>query len=458
MKTPAQYPLSKLHLWRNVGIGIAALLTLVLIDNRFRFVADHVPNIFFWDQWDIYTPLFNHENVWGMFSYQHGPHRQGIGFLFTAGLAWLTDWDARGDAFLTLGATITAALFAFRLATRCRARTGVFLVTIPVCFLSLRQYEAWVGPANPSHGAFPILLMMLLCLAWFIRSALPRLTLITILSFFLTFTGFGLFIAALVPVVLGLETWHHHSAGHRRSYWLTLGAMVLVLVGWGLFFLHYKDQPAVDNFRFPYEKPWEYAYFVCLMLANFVGLKGNIGLALTGGAILVGLLAALATEQGWKLVKSQGHARPATTTLFLLSSATLLFCLNTAIGRVMLGWQFAPYASRYVTLLIPGIFALYLRIEQVESNRWRNLGWAALLFASGWHGLLLTTQEQSSAERYYHGRLLWKESYLATGSQQKADAATEKALGFVIYPGDLSARLEYLRQRDLNLFKPSPPF
>lgn len=437
-----------------LGLAAVVLLTLVLADHRIRFAFANTPNVLFWDQWDIYNPLFTGQSWWHAFTYQHGPHRQGLGGLLNAALAGLTDWDARGDAVLTVAATATAAAAALPLALRCGARAGLALATVPLLFLTMRQFEAWIGPANPAHGAFPILLTMLYGISWFIRAAHWRLTVQVLLTFFLVFTGFGLFAGAVSPVLLGIEAWRAR-ADHRATL-LAGAACLLTLAVWGLFFIGYKHQPAVPNFHFPHERPWEYGCFAALMLSSFVGLHGHVALDLTGGAVLLLLLLAVAAIHGRRVLRTTPASEPASAVLFTLTASTLLYCLNTAIGRISLGWHDAPYAPRYIPLIVPGILALFIQAERLASRFWRNVLWVALFVTAAWSGFTLSFGDRNAVDWYRRNRERWREVYLATDSQAKADAATASDGGFTIHPGDLSTKLEHLRRHQLNLWKPAP--
>ena len=442
--------------WTKLGFALVVLFTLTLADLRGRFVAENTTNVFFWDQWDFYNPLFNGGGWWDIFNYQHGPHRQAVGFLITAALAHFTHWDARGDAFLVLGVTVLAALAALPLARKCGARDGITLVTVPVIFLTVRQFESWVSAANPSHGAFPILFTLLYGLACFIPRPPWRLAALVVLTLCLVFTGFGLFAGALSPVLLGLETWHAWRAGDRRHARLAGAACLLTLGVWLLFFHGYKSQPAVPGFHFPHERPWEYAWFSGLMMASYAGWQGHLGFDVTAGLALFLVLSGVATIHGWRVLRVGPTASPASTVIFLLSAATVLYCLNTAVGRVSLGWQEAPYAPRYVTIVLPGIFALFLHGETLSRRAWRHGWWVALLALAATSGLSLREDDRNAVQWYARNREKWRDAYLATGSQAKADAATSPDQGYTIYPGDVTARLEFLRQHQLNLFKPAP--
>ncbi len=443
--------------WSKPGHAALAAVTAVLAVHRLYFAFTNTPNILFWDQWGIYEPLFQEGGWWQVFSHQHGPHRQGVGFLFTAGLAHLTHWDARGDAVLTVGATIAAALLAFPLARLCGVRAGLALITVPLIFLTMRQFESWIGPSNPSHGAFPILLTVLLALSWFIRSQIPRLGVQVALTLFLVFTGFGLFAGALAPALLGIEAWRHWRHRELRSAALAGIACMMAIGIWALFFNGYQHQPAVVGFQFPHERPLEYVCFAALMFSSYAGWHGQLAFDLAGGFALMSLLAAVAIIHGLRVLRSSPSEQPESTVLFVLAAATLLFCLNTAVGRVVLGWREAPYAPRYVTLLAPGILALYLQAERFSIGCWRNGCRVALFTLVVWSGLTLSPGDRLASDWYRRGREDWKAAYLASGSQIEANKVTSPDQGFTIYPGDLTAKLEFLRQRRLNLFAPAKP-
>jgi hypothetical protein len=438
--------------WTLLGLAAVGLLTLALADLRIRFAYANTPNVLFWDQWDIYHPLFRGDGWWGIFAHQHGPHRQGLGGLANAWLAQATGWDARGDAVLTVVATAAATAAALALAVRCGARSGFWLLTVPCAFLTVRQFESWIGPANPAHGAFPLLLTMLYGLTWFLPARGARLALQAALVFLLAFTGFGLFAAAIGTALCGWECWQ----ARREPRTLVAPALALLAMAgaWALFLHGYQHQPAAPNFQFPHERPWEYLAFAALMLASYAGVTGPPPLALAVGGALLAALTALTAVQAWRALRAGPATVPAATVLAVLAGAVVLYCLNTAVGRVGLGWREAPYAPRYVTLVLPGILALFVAVERLRPGLARHAGWALLAVHAGWAGLAMDADTRHAADWYRRGREHWRAVYLATGSQAKADAATSPDQGFTIYPADLGPRLEHLRRHRLNLFKP----
>lgn len=439
--------------WITLGWILLALVTLALLDHRLRFTWNHAINVLFWDQWDLYNPLFRRDGWWGVFSYQHGPHRQGLGGLAIAALAPLTAWDVRWDAVLTVLVTGLAALAALPLARLCGVRSPWRLWPVPFIFLTARQYEAWVGPANPAHGAFPLLLAVALCLTWFDPQPIRRAGCQVLAIFLLAFTGFGLFAAAGGTMLLAVGAWHDRRSGAAGS--IRLVTLLTVGAAWALFFWRYENQPAVPDFRFPYERPWEYFSFSALMFASYADLYRARPWDLVFGTVVLLALVGVVCRAARELRRSPPEDAPVAAVVFTMGASALLYCLSTAFGRVTLGWQEAPYAPRYVTLLVPAYFALYLALERAPSAAVRlpaRVGFIALL---GWSCVTVSPSDLSSAEGYRRGRSRWREVYLQTGDLPQAAAATA-AQGFKIYPGEFAWKVDYLRRHRLNFCKPDP--
>ena len=85
----------------------------LLVLNGVWGIARFQANGLFGDQWSFYQPLFEGASWWEIFNWQHGPHRQGLAFLLTAGVLELSQWDARVESlwiFLQLVAATGLAL------------------------------------------------------------------------------------------------------------------------------------------------------------------------------------------------------------------------------------------------------------------------------------------------------------------------------------------------------------
>ncbi|HTO08625.1 MAG TPA: hypothetical protein VMR86_16370, partial [Myxococcota bacterium] len=185
---------------------LAGAVFSLLVFRLFRLIADWAVNLFFWDQWDFNTvTLFERGDLWQMFDWQHGPHRQGVGALLQVAVEPLYRWSSRGEAF-TAGAIVAgAALGALYLEKRLMGRLSYAASIIPISFLGPAQYESlWVMP-NFSHGPLPLLLLVVYCLAWTVRRTALRYSLVLLVSFLTTYTGFGFFVGALTPLLLCVD-------------------------------------------------------------------------------------------------------------------------------------------------------------------------------------------------------------------------------------------------------------
>jgi hypothetical protein len=440
---------------RHSGLqNLAVVLVFAAVAGRqLAYVSRYTVNLMYGDQWAIYLPQFKGQGWWASFFFQHGPHREGAGMLLARFLANLSGWNSRWDAFAALSLLIAAAVLAVGLARRFgAARDPLLAAGLPLLFLNVHQYEVFVGPVNLSHGSMPVLLVVACSLAWFIRDPLPRHLVIGTVTVLATFTGFGIFLGVVSPVLVGAEAVQAWRKGKRADAGFALLDLGLIGLGWVVFAHGYKFQPAVDGFRFPYERPAEYLVFVGRMLGNFLGLPVLSGTELVAGLGLAGSLLGIALYHGIRCLRRTVAADPQSAVLFSLAAFTLLFCANCAVGRVFTGAT-APLAPRYVTLLIPGMLALYLQLVALAGRR---AGYLAALAAIS---LLVPTTaflqpfESVGTHWYADGRAAWKAAYLQSGSEAEAN----RAAGFSIYPVSVEPQLRYLRAHHLNLYLDRPP-
>lgn len=419
---------------------------------QLAYVSRYAVNLMYGDQWAIYQPQFQGQGWWASFFFQHGPHREGAGMVLARFLANLSGWNSRWDAFAALSLLVAAAVLAVALARRFgAARYPLLAAGLPLLFLNVHQYEIFVGPVNLSHGAMPVLLVIGCSLAWFIRAPLPRHLAIGTLTVLATFTGFGIFLGVVSPVLVAVEAVQAGRKGKRADAGCALLDLALIGLGWVVFSHGYKFQPAVAGFRFPYEKPAEYLVFVGRMLGNFAGLPVLSGAELWVGLGLAAALLGIALYHGIRCLRRAVTADRRSAVLFSLAAFTLLYCANCAVGRVFTGAT-APLAPRYVTLLVPGMLALYLQLVALADRR---AGYLAALVALS---LLVPTTaflqpfENVGTRWYAGGRTAWKAAYLRTGSEAEAT----RAAGFSIYPVSVEPQLQYLRTHHLNLYLDGP--
>jgi hypothetical protein len=435
-------------------VWIVAAVFAGLAWRQLEFVNTHAVNMMYGDQWDLYQPMFLGQGWWETYALQHGPHREGIGLLLTRALASASGWDSRWEAFAASILLIGAAALAVRLARLFGvARHSLLLAAVPLLFLNVHQYETFAGPVNLSYGSVPVLLLIAYCLCWFLSGSLWRLLAMGALTFLLIFSGFGLFAGLLTPAILAVEAVQAWRARERAHAAAAIMAIAITAGGWALFAWGYIFQPSAPGFRFPYEHPLEYFVFVGRMLGNFFGAA-----VMTRWEVCVGLaaaagLAAISVGNAARCV-SRGVARePRSAVLFCLSTFTLLFCANCAVGRVFTS-PIAPLAPRYATLLIPGGLAIYLQLEVLASgvaSSWLAIAYTVLLVPAT---AAPRADEVNGANWFAEGRRSWKAAYLQTHDE----AAADRIAHFIVYPLPLGPRLRYLEDRRLNLFEglPSP--
>lgn len=436
----------------------ATLILFVLLAGRqWMFATRWSADVMYWDQWDVYRPLFADGGTWrgwmpwwASFDYQHGPHRQGVGGLVIRLLAGMSRWNTRWDA-LSISATLMGAcLLGLLLARRCGVHPWA-LPLVPIIFFNARQYEDFVSASNVAHGAMPMLLLMGYCLAWTDRHRPRRLLAVALLNFLLIFTGFGIFAGLLTPLLLAVElrdVLRGEGAGQSQA-WMVAAAMAAVALAWGAFAWNYQLNKVGADLSL--RQPQDYLYLASAMLANFFGVDTFDATMILFGLLLLLLLLVLAVGHGSLLLRrgiaEQSQRR--SVAIFVLCAFELLYVVDTAIGRISLGWTTGA-ESRYVTLMISMGLAFLLA---VGASSWPKMRWLLLPYAAA---LLAGTVVLNGTDWHYiqgmhEGRLRWRLAYLQTGSQAAADLVAR----FRVYPEPVLAdRLQFLQAHELNLCDP----
>lgn len=421
----------------------------------FRLISRYAVNIFFYDQWDFdNATLFEGHSLWQIFRWQHGPHRQGLGGVLSKILEPFIRWNSRSEAFAIGAIIIIAGICAVYLKKRMYGSIGYSDILIPVIFLTPSQFETWVINTNPSHGALPVLLTILYCVAWTVPGVVARYAWIIIINFLLIYTGFGIFIGVITPPLIAIDYFRRDRILRTAYRAASISAFVLSVASILSFFVSYKWQPAVDCFSPQPQNPIKYIAFVGFMFANLAGVKGIASDArLVGGTLLVGIIAALGVSL--KRILSAGEDfRPNNAVIAILLSFCLLFCLNTAIGRLCLGLE-AAQASRYVPYLVLGFLGLYFSVLSLREQAVRLLLVAALLLLAISSSYRMNWLDWEKMRTYSHGKKAWRECYLKNHDIEQCNVQTQ----FQIYPWPegtrLQQKLHYLEQKKLNLFADS---
>ncbi len=440
--------------WRTGPVMAIAAAIAVLGIRFFLVIWKYSMNVFFYDQWEYLTPFFRHPpSIAELFFLQHGPHREGVGLLADKFLYPLTHWDARVDSYVIGGTIFAAMLLALWLKCKLYGTLSYSDLAIPVIFLSLAQYEMLVGASNPACSGFPLLMILLYCLALLSRNRLLRYSLVLALNFLLIYTGYGIFMGAVTVGVFLLEcywSWRHMTS---VPFAQALTGLTVATASLGSFFVHYTFSPGVDCFQIPRRHFLQYAFldyprFMALMFAGSVvpgPLHVSFGMTALGAAILVVMVAILGVHL-LHLVKDA--RREAHLIGAVLLSYCLLFSANAAVGRLCLGLP-AAFASRYVTLLVPAFLAIYFYLLSRSWHGKRNFVltlWVLLLLPAA------VRKPWDDIRWYSNGKRDWANCYVRSRNIHLCD----QSANFWVHPHPeqigLQQELDYLEQHQLNLF------
>jgi len=427
--------------------------SVVLAARLFWFALRYSVNILYFDQWAFYSPLFFYKNLWQLFTWQHGPHRQGIGLIITKFLADGTGWNSKADSLAIVTLLVIAMVFAFMLKYKLFGIITFWDLIIPLLFLTLFQYEAIVVVPNLSYGAFPVFMIILYCLAILTsKREILRYAILLTLNFLLIYTGWGLFMGMVTILLLLAE--FYFSIRNKNNITIVGIVILIAILSQVSFFIDYQFNPAVSCFSFSATYIAQYPIFMGLMLASFFGWHVRIlgALATPAGLFLLVVILYILLYHGRQIIKDGLYSRPVSLSIIVLISYGLLFCLVTAVGRVCTGLHLAQ-VSRYTTLLIPIFLAVYFHLISLKNTRTSSFFLVSFLLISSLGSLPLGIIE-NVASKTYIAKENWKSCYLQNYEIEGCNQVT----GFEIYPYNeqLPDKLEYLKNNRLNLFSDSP--
>jgi len=419
----------------------------------FLLIYRYSVNILAWDQWDFDdATLFQHHSLWEMFCWQNGPHRQGLGAIFQVVIDPLIHWNSRYEALAVGGVIFVAALLGLLLKIRLFGSVDCCDVVIPLLFLTPLQYETLVAATNPAHGPLPLLLVVVYCFCWTMRNYRWKYISLLVSNFLLIYTGFGIFIGVVTPVLLALDfrrNARNLAAGRRR--W-SAGAMAISLASLASFFVHYRFQPYADCFVSASRSPSNYLRFIALMFAHVAGLRiPSLTLAsILGLVVMFWILAGLSLAVKRMTRESETWPRDAVIAALLAYGA--IFCLSTAYGRLCLGLQSAS-SSRYTEYVVLGYLGLYFLALSISSRTLRRCLILILLALSLLSARRLNRIDAGGLEVMSGGKRAWRDCYLARHNVQECTALT----GFRIYHNSSAAhmqeKLDFLERHHLNLYE-----
>jgi hypothetical protein len=432
--------------WLLRPLPIVLATCAVLAFRLFLTIRTEAVNIFYWDQWDFNDPiLFHPQPLWQAFLHQHGPHRQGLGAFAGLVVGRLSQWNTRTDAFAIGITVVIASLCALWLKKRLFGFLGYSDVIIPMLFFTRVQWETYLGTTNPAHGSLPLLLIVLYCLAWTCRPAVLKYALVLFLNFLAIYTGFGLFLGFVTPVLLAVESYNEVRNKHSASSY-ALAACLLSIVSIASFFVGYVREP--DCFSFIYSHPASYLLFVSMMFSGFLAARGYYFSAVTGSVVLAIFLAAVIIHLA-RMLGSSNKERNISASIIIVAllGFSLLFGTGTATGRVCVESS-TGQTSRYMIYLVPAFLGIYLHTLLLQ-GKLRQVSITILLVLSFLASFPTGVAHKGQMEK---ARLVWKNCYLSLEDVEQCDEITSSK----IYPApeatQLKQKLLYLKQHRLNLY------
>jgi hypothetical protein len=425
----------------------AAILVFImasaLIYRFYRVVSRYSVNLFFFDEWDVYDGLFRAWPWWRFFLQEHGPHRQGLGVTVVVWLLRAAHWDSRVQAYAIATAIVLAMLSAIWLKTLLFGPLQIFDLIIPVLFLGLGQWEVLLSAPGPSAQAFPLLLLILYCLAWAQEKTWLRYATVVVVNFLLIYTGYGIFVSLITLGLLAIDVWQKKRAGEPII--APLAALIASTLSLGCFFYKYVFNPAAACYRFPYPNPAAYPWFMALMFARFLGMKhGAILRGVVGLAVLL-VIVAVCVRSLWS-VRRRLHRVNAI--VLVLAGYSLIYATAAAIGRVCLGMQ-AAESSRNITLLIPAFLGIYFYLLNRKQSHCARIAIPILLVA------VLPSciqRNHKEIEGFAAMKQSWKNCYLTHENIAYCDAVSHLQLYPAPNATHLRDKLRYLKENHLNLY------
>lgn len=276
-------------------IVIVATVRLLYYTNHYSV------NILYWDEWDFYDAFFEDQSLIEIFNFQFGPHKQGLAFILTKFIDHYSDWNTRYISFTSSLFLIATAATYLILKQKTIGKIQFFDIVIPLIVLTPAQFSLFSGVPNLSHGPMPVFLISLYCLTLLNSKSWLRNTLLIILTFNLLYSGFGLVIGFITPLLFLTDSLFFTKQKNKKETLLSLLFLVVSLACIFLFLHDYKHHPNSDIHLLGFTELWKYFYFVAISYLNF--FFSSIQFGFLGFGILIPIFYVL-TKQFITLYKN----------------------------------------------------------------------------------------------------------------------------------------------------------
>jgi len=428
---------------------ICVLLAIIAAIRWFYFIDKYSVNMLMSDQIGFYSAFVNNWSLWDTFNMQFGPQRQGIGLVLTGLIDGLSGWNTRWTSFAIGVFIFLAATVYLLLRRKINGKLDAFDVFIPILLLSPVQFGIFTVTPFMSHSAVPALLLPLFLLALFIRPLLLRNIVLLIINFNLVYSSFGFFMGVITPMLFIYEMVFERKMQNRKALVINGFSVLFVILTFVLFFTGYRANYISATVEFT--APWRYIWFIALGYSAVFGAKG-IGIIQTVFGLLFLLLVLWVFALSLKRILYQNKDQYITSTrshkiIVILIAYSLIFLVNTALGRISLGIGYAQ-APRYFPYVVPSVIGVYcfFKISEFKSRAFFIL----LLFALMMAYQFVSYYDVQLMKKWADAKSQWKETYLKHESVSRANSV----VWFTIYPDSnlVKSRFDFLKEHKLNIY------
>ncbi len=412
--------------------GISLILSVKLL----YFIKQQAVNLLYSDHWTYLKPLLEDQGALSRFTYQHGPHRQGLGFLISGYLLEISNWNTNLDSYF-MGIVLILSNLAFLYLLR--LLNGKISITdfIPsILILSPLHYETILLAPNSSHSIVPFFLIIISCFGFIIKNKIIANIYTLVLAYLLLFTGFGVFAGLILFAIVNVR--YILLILKQRDILLCLSGLLFTCLSLFHYFFTYNIHFATYDFTLNAPTGSEYLRFLCFLWAGVFQIRPPFALII--GALVVSSMVFALLLNIYQLKKSLAISNQ--ISLYLIVSA-LIYTIATTTGRISTGEDFAQ-GSRYMTLAITGILGIYILISSLKNFHLISF-FNFILFVFSLNNINLDTTHKEVLEGFQN----IKRRFLTAYSPNKTLAENEATAG-VILLGATEERFQIIKSKGVH--------
>ncbi len=423
------------------GQVLLILIAVIYVsDSLLNFILRHSVNLPFSDQWDLlFTPVpIDQRSFSSLFFHQHGPHYQGLSFIFDSLMCRFTSWNIRYTSIMTGVWLILAGIAALGLSKKVSGSLCIALASfLLVC--SKNFHETILITNNASHSIFATFLLFVLISNSLDLERKIKLIFHCLLTWLIAFSGFGLVYLLLEPINLYFLKLHKV----KRQFLAVIGLNYLAILC--VFLSFYRSVEAFPGSKLSiFEKISAILDFIIALLGSF-WFSNEVYKTFLGYLSLFALIL-IVIHLASTLFKEKNTNNAIKYSRFLLltfwSVGLLIIC---AYGRADWGTYNAG-ASRYMIFSAP-LWFVFLNIFPLNNLYKLIPGLLALILVTS-NSLVIRPEELNLIRGFKKTKRTFIQRYISTGNFE----ASKAQLPFLEL-GMTENRLLHLKQHKLAIFK-----